>query len=80
MTRRTKSLTVNYNKEIEKLKKENETLQEGNDFLGIYHPTIDPAPAIKELLERQIKQGKAMVQIVKMHQKIFYIKQQPRTG
>ena len=56
-------------KEIEKLKKENEILQEGNDFLGIYHPSIDPAPAIKELLERQIKQGKAMVQIVKMHKK-----------
>ena len=55
--------------EIEKLKKENEILQEGNEVLGIYHPSIDPAPAIKQLVERQIRQGKAMVEIVKMHQK-----------
>ena len=55
--------------EIEKIKKENEILQEGNEVLGIYHPSIDPAPAIKQLVERQIRQGKAMVEIVKMHQK-----------
>jgi hypothetical protein len=55
--------------EIEKLKKENEILQEGNEVLGIYHPSIDPAPAIKQLIERQIRQGKAMVEIVKMHKK-----------
>jgi predicted RNase H-like nuclease (RuvC/YqgF family) len=57
------------NKKIEKLKKENELLQEGNEMLGIYHPSIDPGPALKALLERQIKQGKAMVEIVKLHKK-----------
>ena len=56
-------------KEIEKLKKENEILKEGNEVLGIYHPSIDPGPALKALLERQIKQGKAMVEIVKLHKK-----------
>jgi len=56
-------------KEIEKLKKENEILKEGNEVLGIYHPSIDPGPAIKELVERQIRQGKAMVEIVKLHKK-----------
>ena len=55
--------------EIEKIKKENEILQEGNEVLGIYHPSIDPAPAIKQLVERKIRQGKAMVEIVKMHPK-----------
>ena len=55
--------------EIEKIKKENEILQEGNEVLGIYHPSVDPAPAIKQLVEKQIRQGKAMVEIVKMHQK-----------
>ena len=55
--------------EIEKIKKENEILQEGNEVLGIYHPSIDPAPAIKQLVERKIRQGKAMVEIVKMNPK-----------
>jgi|MDTE01.1.fsa_nt_gb ABC-type sugar transport system substrate-binding protein len=64
-----KKINGELHQENEKLKKDNQILKEGNDILGIYNPAADPAPAIKALLERQIRQGKAMVGICKMHRK-----------
>mgnify|MGYP003120622026 FL=1 len=55
--------------EIEKLKKDNELLQDGNSYLGIYNQNADPVLDLKALLERQTKQAKAMVQVAKIHSK-----------
>ena len=55
--------------EIEQLKKDNELLQDGNSYLGIYNQNADPVLDLKALLERQTKQAKAMVQVAKIHSK-----------
>ena len=55
--------------EIDQLKKDNELLQDGNSYLGIYNQNADPVLDLKALLERQTKQAKAMVQVAKMHSK-----------
>ena len=55
--------------EIDQLKKDNELLQDGNSYLGIYNQNADPVLDLKALLERQAKQAKAMVQVAKIHSK-----------
>ena len=55
--------------EIDQLKKDNELLQDGNSYLGIYNQNSDPVLDLKALLERQARQAKAMVQVAKMHSK-----------
>ena len=55
--------------EIDQLKKDNELLQDGNSYLGIYNQNADPVLDLKALLERQARQAKAMVQVAKLHSK-----------
>ena len=55
--------------EIDQLKKDNELLQDGNSYLGIYNQNSDPVLDLKALLERQARQAKAMVQVAKLHSK-----------
>ena len=55
--------------EIDQLKKDNELLQDGNSYLGIYNQSADPVLDLKALLERQARQAKAMVQVAKLHSK-----------
>jgi len=55
--------------EIDQLKKDNELLQDGNSYLGIYNQNADPVLDLKALLERQTKQAKSMVQVAKLHSK-----------
>jgi len=60
--------------ELNQLKKDYEILKEGNEALGIYRKQIDPAPALKKLVEKQTIMVKGSVGLVKKHPKNWLLK------